>query len=69
MKIKRASYNTNIIQDTCGFKEPSERHYQDLGDEVDAAFRKTFLKRGLKVPRISRYHIVTSNELEQKSTT
>jgi len=52
---------SDTIQNTCGFKEPTERHYMDLGDDVDKAFRNSFLKRGLAVPRISRYHITPAN--------
>ena len=66
-KRKMATYSTDTIQNVCGFKDQTAADHINIFNEVDKAFHAFNKRKGIPTPRISRYHIMQRNELEQRT--
>jgi hypothetical protein len=67
MKKQLASYSTDTVQHVCGYREPTAKDHLNIFNEVDKAFHAFNERKGIATPRISRYHIMQRNELEQRT--
>jgi hypothetical protein len=57
MKIKRASYSTSIIQDTCGFKDVTEKGWEAFCVQADKEYAHFYHKRGVRAPTVSKFNV------------